>query len=222
MSAPLLVVRGLVKRFADRPDAPLLSIDELTVPAGACVVLTGDNGAGKSTLLRALAGLEPAIVERFEFDGRLVPAAAFRAALRWQILYVHQHPHMFAGSIERNIGYGLRVRGLPPEERRRRVDAAIEWAGLAAVRAVPAPQLSGGEKQRVALARAWVLEPRLILLDEPTANLDANARTQVIALIRRLQGEGRSVIVACHDRELIDLPDASRFHLALGRLEQMR
>lgn len=222
MNLALLSVRGLVKRFTDATGGPLLAIDAFDVPRGACIVLTGDNGAGKSTLLRALAGLEPASAERFEFDGRLIAIGAYPAELRRAILYVHQHPYMFSGSLERNLGYGLAVRALATDERRRRVEAAIDWAGLDSVRDAPAPRLSGGEKQRVALARAWVLEPRLFLLDEPTANLDASARVQVIALIRRLQTEGRSVVVACHDQELVELPDASQFHLAAGRLERVR
>jgi len=200
----------------------LLAIDAFDVEAGACVMLTGDNRAGKSTMLRALAGLETAHVERFDFEGRPISIEADPAELRRAMQYVHQHPYMFAGTIDHNIGYGLSVRGIATDDRRRKIDAAVSWAGLGAVRAVPAPRLSGGEKQKVALARAWVLEPQLFLLDEPTANLDASARAQVIALIRQLQSEARSVVVACHDQELIDLPDASRFHLAAGKLERLR
>ena len=85
---------------------------------------------------------------------------------------------------------------------------------------MPPGKLSGGEKQRVALARARVLEPRLFLLDEPTANLDGEARGQAIALIRRLVQDKGSLLIACHDRELIELPGMRRFHLENGKLDQ--
>ncbi|MGB7481920.1 MAG: ABC transporter ATP-binding protein, partial [Burkholderiaceae bacterium] len=79
--------------------------------------------------------------------------------------------------------------------------------------------LSGGEKQRVALARARILAPQLLLLDEPTANLDGAAREQVIALVPALMAEGRSVVMACHDRDLISLPAVQRLKLRDGRLQ---
>ena len=85
MSEPLLAVRGLIKRFANTSNGPLLAIDTFDVGAGACVVLTGDNGAGKSTLLRALAGLETAHAERFEFEGRPIGIHTYPPELRRRI-----------------------------------------------------------------------------------------------------------------------------------------
>jgi tungstate transport system ATP-binding protein len=100
-----------------------------------------------------------------------------------------------------------------------KVDEAIAWAGIDHLRKSVPAYLSGGEKQRVALARARVLDPKLMLLDEPTANLDGAAREQVIALIPQLVAEGSSVIMACHDRDLIALPGVQRLKLRDGRLE---
>ena len=98
------------------------------------------------------------------------------------------------------------------------MEEAIDWAGVREVVAVPPQKLSGGEKQRVALARAKVLAPQLLLLDEPTANLDADGRRRIIELLARLFAEGVSVLIACHDRELIELPGVRRFHLENGKL----
>ena len=95
----------------------------------------------------------------------------------------------------------------------------MEWAGVSALRSRLSHTLSGGEKQRVALARAKILAPKLLLLDEPTSNLDGAAREQVIALIPTLIAEGSSVVMVCHDRDLIALPDVHRLKLREGRLE---
>jgi tungstate transport system ATP-binding protein len=95
----------------------------------------------------------------------------------------------------------------------------MAWAGVAHLNGTNPATLSGGEKQRVALARARVLQPRLLLLDEPTANLDGPAREQVISLIPTLLERGSSVVMACHDRDLIGLPGIHRLKLRDGRLE---
>jgi len=95
----------------------------------------------------------------------------------------------------------------------------MEWAGVGYLRNTDPARLSGGEKQRVALARARVLQPRLLLLDEPTANLDGAAREQVIALIPTLVEQGTTVVMACHDRDLIGLPGVRRLKLRDGHLE---
>jgi tungstate transport system ATP-binding protein len=140
-------------------------------------------------------------------------------ALREAIVYVHQHPVMFSTSVAHNIGYGLEVRGQPADKVAQAVEEAMAWAGVGHLRATNPALLSGGEKQRVALARAKVLQPRLLLLDEPTANLDGQAREQVIELIPTLVEGGSSVVIACHDRDLIGLPGVHRVKLRDGRLE---
>jgi tungstate transport system ATP-binding protein len=212
---PLLAVQGLAKTYAGRT---VLDVKALALDAGQSYVLTGDNGSGKSTLLRALAGLEPATCGSCEFHGRHFSLQDSPEALRREIVYVHQHPYLFRSSIAENIAYGLKARGVNGAQRVRLVEEAIEWAGVGHLRAVPPQKLSGGETQRVALARARVLKPRLFLLDEPSANLDGEARTQVIALIRQLVQDKRSLLIACHDRELIELPGMLRLHLENGRL----
>jgi tungstate transport system ATP-binding protein len=215
MSA-LLSIRGLHKRYAERD---LFRIAELTLHAAGAYVLTGANGAGKSTLLRILAGLEHCDAEQVTFLGRPVGLSPYPAAMREAIVYVHQHPAMFSTSVAANIGYGLAARGLPKAEIAKRVNEAMEWAGVVHLRGSRPAVLSGGEKQRIALARAKVLHPKLLLLDEPTSNLDGAAREQVIALIPTLVAEGGSVVMACHDRDLIGLPGVQRLKLRDGALE---
>ena len=212
----LLTVRGLRKRHGERL---LFDIDQLSLDAASAYVLTGANGVGKSTLLRILGGLETAEVESVFFDGHAVSLHPYPKALREAIVYVHQHPIMFSTSVFDNIAYGLLARGDSRRAVAPVVEAAMRWAGVEHLRDTDPARLSGGEKQRVALARARVLQPRLLLLDEPTANLDGPAREQVISLIPTLLEAGGSVIMACHDRDLIGLPGIHRLKLRDGRLE---
>jgi tungstate transport system ATP-binding protein len=218
----LLTVDRLRKSHGGRV---LFDIAALRLERASAYVLTGVNGAGKSTLLRILAGLEqpdriadsgPPVAD---FDGRRLRLSPYPAAMRQSIVYVHQHPIMFSTSIAHNIGYGLLARGMPKAQVAREVDEAMAWAGLGYLRGSDPASLSGGEKQRVALARARVLGARLLLLDEPTANLDGAAREQVIALIPTLTDGGSSVVMACHDRDLIGLPGVQRLKLRDGAME---
>jgi tungstate transport system ATP-binding protein len=135
--------------------------------------------------------------------------------------YVHQQPYLFHTSIAHNIAYGLKLRGARPEQRERLVAEAIAWAGVAHLRDVAPHKLSGGERQRIALARAKVLDPHLLLFDEPTANLDSAARRHAIELIDELRGGDVTVLIACHDREIIEMAQMQRLHMASGCVTAM-
>lgn len=213
---PLLSIQHLKKSF---PGRQLFDIAAFHIEPATAYVLTGLNGAGKSTLLRVLAGLEPAEIGQATFNGEAVRFSPYPRSMRESVIYVHQHPVMFSTSIAQNIGYGLAARGMPKADISRRVEEAMAWAGIAHLRDSKPQTLSGGEKQRIALARARVLEPKLLLLDEPTSNLDGAAREQVIALIPDLTKAGGSIIMACHDRDLIALPGVQRLKLRDGRLQ---
>ena len=217
----LLGVRGLRKRHIQGNNQRLLfDIDTLQISTHSAYVLTGMNGAGKSTLLRVLGGLERAEIDSLRFEGQdVLRAHPYPRALREAIVYVHQHPVLFSTSVAHNIGYGLQVRGVAREQVAEAVEGAMAWAGVTHLRDTDPGKLSGGEKQRVALARARVLGPKLLLLDEPTANLDGQAREQVIELIPTVVEEGGSIVVACHDRDLIGLPGVQRLKLRDGTLE---
>jgi tungstate transport system ATP-binding protein len=210
VSTPLFSVDGLGKRFGERV---LFDGVRLVLETGNGYVLTGPNGSGKTTLLRIAAGLEPADCGQLTFRAQLAPAPDYPEAWRRDIVYVHQQPYLFHTSIEKNLEYGLARRDMPPVERYARVRAALAWAGLADRCGVPPHKLSGGEKQRAALARAKVINPTLLLLDEPTANLDGEARKQVLELVTALCIENHTVVVASHDPEIMRLAILNRLHL---------
>lgn len=220
----LIQLQGLRKLWSTRSQqslarACLLEIDDLRIASQTAYVLTGINGAGKTSLLRILCGLDQAQIAQAHFRGAAIDWAAYPRVLRDSIVYVHQHPIMFADTVAGNILYGLKLRGIPLAQQKIALQQALDWAGIAHLRDQQATTLSGGEKQRVALARAKVLRPALLLLDEPTSNLDGEAREQVIALIPDLIKEGSSVIMVCHDRDLIALPEVHRLKLRDGKLE---
>jgi len=211
----LLSVSGLSKSFGERR---LFSIDALALVAGESYALTGENGAGKSTLLRILAGLETAQRGEGRYGTQRFDWNPYPDWLRREIIYVHQQPYLFHTSVANNIAYGLRARGVERGERECRVAEAIRWARLERLLETPPQKLSGGEKQRVALARAWVLAPKVLLLDEPTANLDAESRQQTLALVSEFCSLQTTAVIACHDRDVIELPHMRRLHLADGRI----
>jgi molybdate transport system ATP-binding protein len=162
---------------------------ELAVGTGELVVLLGPNGAGKTTLLRALAGLVALDRGRVVVDGTVLEdtaAGAWVPTERRPIGFVFQDyllfPHL---SALENVAFGLRARGLGRAEARRRAAAWLDRVGLAGHAGARPRALSGGQAQRVALARAMVSEPRLLLLDEPLAALDAATRTEVRRDLRR-------------------------------------
>lgn len=207
-----------VKIFGERR---LLDIEAHIFSDGQLHLIKGDNGAGKTTLLKMLAGLDKATGAdelRFRLDNAGYGNACYPDALRREIAYVHQHPYLFSTSVVANLDYGLRRREVPKLHREKAISDAIRWAGLAGVVDVAPKRLSGGEKQRVALARALVLNAPVMLIDEPTANLDAKARDQVSVLLESLRVAGRIVVIATHDAALMALRGASVWHLANGKL----
>jgi tungstate transport system ATP-binding protein len=216
VSDPFFVLNGLRKSFGGRR---VLDISRLELTTGESYVLTGENGSGKTTLLRVMAGLEPAEADACCYDGKSIDFMSYPQWLRHEVVYVHQHPYLFRGNIIDNIAYGLKARGTPAAVRDRLVQEAVIWAGVGDLLNVPPHRLSGGEKQRVALARARILNPRLFLLDEPTANLDREARLRTMALIRDLCAARSTVVLACHDREIIELPHMHSLHMEHGSLE---
>ena len=207
MSSPVFSIEGVAKHFGERA---LFEHADLVLETGHGYVLTGPNGSGKTTLLRIAAGLEPADRGRLVFRGQLALAPDYPEAWRREIVYVHQQPYLFHTTLERNLEYGLAQRDFPRAERLARVRDALAWAGLGDRCNVPPHKLSGGEKQRLALARAKVINPALLLLDEPTANLDGEARKQVLELVTALCVDNHTVVVASHDPEILRLAILNR------------
>ena len=161
--------------------------------AGSRTVLLGPNGAGKSITLRLCHGLIAPDAGTVRWCG---PGAA--GAKRRQAM-VFQRPVMLRRSAAGNVGYALALRGLPRAQRRERVAAVLARTGLEALAGRSARVLSVGEQQRLALARAWVLEPEVMFLDEPTANLDPAASRAVEAIIQAVHESGTKIVMTTHD-----------------------
>jgi tungstate transport system ATP-binding protein len=188
---------------------PLLAIDKFTLQQGRCTALIGSNGAGKTTLLKIMAGLEHPQQAWVSRDGAAArPWKQARQRLRREVVYLHQFAYMFDTSVGENVGYGLACNGLPRRQRRERIRAALSQVGLSHLSDAAAKTLSGGERQRIALARALVLEPTVLLLDEPTASMDQQAREQMVPLLEQLTRRGLCTVIVTHDiATLGDFPD---------------
>ncbi|MEM2364488.1 MAG: phosphate ABC transporter ATP-binding protein [Candidatus Bathyarchaeia archaeon] len=177
---------------------PIKALDSVTLDfdAGKIVALLGINGSGKTTLLRVLAGLEEPSRGEILLDGRRMRGSDLRKVSTM----VFQKAVMFDMSVYDNVAFGLRVRGIGEGEIERRVLRALASVGMEDLRERRARKLSGGEQQRVALARAFAIEPKVLLLDEPTANLDPANSAIIESAIRRVgRGEDRIVILATHN-----------------------
>ncbi len=199
----------------------LLDVDQLVLSAGQSIILSGDNGAGKTTLMKIIAGLEKPDQARIQYADKQHSWSSLRPTLIEKIVYLHQQPYLFNCSVEKNIEYGLRQSGMAVAERRKKVEEGLRWAGLSHLAQRNARVLSIGEKQRVALTRARVLNPRILLLDEPMASMDAAAREQTCGLLQELKTSGVSIILCSH--ELDDVLTLGDLHLRLqaGKLNEM-
>ncbi|MEQ8230722.1 MAG: ABC transporter ATP-binding protein [Gammaproteobacteria bacterium] len=196
----------------------VLDLRHLAIARGEAVLLVGDNGSGKTTLLKILAGLLVATRGVFRCLGS--PMAPLQAArfCRGRHVYLHQSPYMFDGTVEDNVAYGLKQRGRDVAQRRIEIRDMLAWAELDHLVHRPARRLSTGEQQRVALTRARILAPSLLLLDEITANMDADSRRRTHAMIEDLRQAGSSVVFATHDHGAIDALCDQRLALSNGRL----
>jgi tungstate transport system ATP-binding protein len=193
---PCLEIRALAVKRGGRL---VLEVDSLSVERGEVLAIVGPNGAGKTTLLLALARLlKPERGEVF-FNGK--PAQAESALhYRRRIGLVMQEPLLFDMSVFENVATGLQFRGLPRSEVRPKVETWLERLAISHLAARRASELSGGEGQRVSLARALVLEPELLLLDEPFGALDSPTRARLLEDLRKiLPGSGTTTIFITHN-----------------------
>ena len=192
-----LELKEVGRRFGGR-DA-LVGLN-LTIRAGEFIALLGPSGSGKSTALNCLAGLLPLTDGEILIDGKridILPPEKRDFGMVFQNYALF--PHL---SVQKNVAFGLQVRGIARAEITRRVAEAIALVKLEEHAKKLPGQLSGGQQQRVAIARAVVLEPRLVLMDEPLSNLDAKLRTEMRTEIRRLhQSLGLTTVYVTHDQE---------------------
>lgn len=180
----------------------VLNINRLSIESGSTTAILGPNGAGKSTLLRILNLLDDPNTGTLRFDGEPVGGLTVSARLNAmrQMSMVFQRSYMLHTSVYENIAYGLKLRRIPSRERRQRIMESLAFVGLSDFAERPANKLSGGEMQRVAMARALALRPRVLLLDEPTANLDPASVQTMESIIgdSRERFETTVVIVTHH------------------------
>jgi ABC-type Fe3+/spermidine/putrescine transport system ATPase subunit len=214
----LLRVEDLVVRAEGRT---LLDLPLLEVGAGEILVVLGPTGAGKSTLLRVMGCLQRADSGSLAWRGEQVPWPA-PLALRRRMAMVFQAPLLFSGTVFDNVAYGLRLRGERGDALRGKVETALTQFHIAQLAGQRAATLSGGEAQRAALARAVVLEPELLLLDEPLASLDAPIRERLRDELRQvMRARGMSCVYVTHELpEAFTLADRIAV-LAGGRLLQV-
>ena len=190
----LYSLKDVKKRYAGRS---ILDIDRLEIFPGEILALVGPSGAGKSTLLRLLNFLEACDAGEISYAG--IPAGPTLAlALRRQVTTVFQKPALLADTVENNVALGLRLRG--ERDSHDSVRAALARMGLEKFRHAAARTLSGGEAQRVALARAMVIRPRVLLLDEPTANLDPYNIGLIEEVVREInQAHQTTIVLVTHN-----------------------
>ncbi len=175
-----------------------LQIANLHVQRSEVIALLGPTGAGKSTLLRLLAGLESSDSGEIRFEGRPLNASSVSMTTRRRITLLHQRPLLLTGTVRFNVEYGLRLRGTKNVSLK--ADAMLNRLGLRKLASQSAQTLSGGQTQLVALARALVIEPDVLLLDEPTANLDPGYVSLVEETVRDTQRErGMTIVWATHN-----------------------
>ncbi|MBI3303099.1 MAG: ABC transporter ATP-binding protein [Deltaproteobacteria bacterium] len=196
--SPLLTVQGL---RVEANGQVLLSVPHLEIACGEVLTLIGPNGAGKSTLLQTLACLREPAAGALRFDGQAVDLHHPPLALRRRLAVVFQEPLLFDTTVEENVASGLRLRGLAKAVIRERVALWLERLGISHLAARQARTLSGGEAQRTSLVRAFVLDPDLLLLDEPFSALDPPTREALTETFHRLQRQTRiTALFVTHDR----------------------
>jgi tungstate transport system ATP-binding protein len=191
-TVPYIKVQNLSKSYDKKT---VLSVDDLTIFKGEILALIGPNGSGKSTLLRTIARLESFEKGSILFSSNGSFEQCSPLAIRRRLSMVFQESLLFTGSVRDNIAYGLKVRHVSKQEIAEKVQRIAAMLGVEHLLNRPSNRLSGGEAQRVSLARALILEPELLLLDEPMASLDPPTKEALLADLHRILGDLRTTVI---------------------------
>ena len=167
----------------------------LEIQGGKIIVLLGVNGAGKTTLMRIMSGLEKPDAGKIQFNGQKIDGKHLRKVAT----LVFQKSAMFSSSVYDNLAYGLKIRKVPKDQIKARITDTLQAVRLSGFERRKARKTSGGEQQRIALARAFLLEPNVLLLDEPTANLDPNSAVIIEKAILSRRRDDRIIVMATHN-----------------------
>ncbi len=199
-----------------------LRIPQLDIGKGEIHIVTGANGAGKSTLLNVLALLHKPQQGSFHFAGQVVGRKAPQLqSLRRRITMVEQSPYLLQGTVSSNLAFALKVRNIHKEDRHQRSYEALAKVGMADFLKRQVKELSGGEIQRVALARALVLQPEVLLLDEPTANIDSDSLASFENLLLSLPASGMTIILSTHDKAQAQRLNGKQIFIEKGLVSRM-
>ena len=176
----------------------LFHIPELSIGPNDAIYLKGDNGVGKTTLLKILSGLIKPSSGRIQsptqsWQHNLFPRLKFK-----DIIYLHQTPYLFDGSVYQNVAYGIRFNKESQKDKRAQIINALRMVGLETLADEHISVLSGGERQRVATARAWILKPSILLMDEPSASLDKESIERLVIMAEDLLQRGASLVITSH------------------------
>jgi putative ABC transport system ATP-binding protein len=226
MSEPLIALEGIKKVFfTDEVETHALSDIHLEIRKGEYVAIAGPSGCGKTTLLSILGLLDSPTEGNYTLDGQPVSrlSASDRARVRnRQIGFIFQAFNLIGDlTVYENVELPLTYRGMAAEERRQRVQAALERVGMShRMKHFPA-QLSGGQQQRVAVARAVAGDPAILLADEPTGNLDSTNGEAVMELLRELHQSGATICMVTHDARYARHAERS-VHLFDGKVVEER
>jgi tungstate transport system ATP-binding protein len=208
---------NIYKEFQGRR---VLDISSLTVAVGKVYSLIGPNGAGKTTLLNILAFLSEPSGGALNFSGR--PVRYDRSSLqslRKKVVLVNQHPLLFTTSVFNNVAFGLKTRKIPSKKRAAIIEQVLYQVGMSRFIHADARHLSGGETRRIAIARALACNPEVLLLDEPTTDLDVENRNAVEAIIADIAKQNRMTLIFCtHDHDQAARLTSRTIRLLEGRL----
>jgi len=206
---------------SDEVETTALADIALAVQAGEFLAIMGPSGCGKSTLLNILGTIDRPTSGTYRFEGEdiaKVPEAQLAKLRRDRLGFVFQSFNLIDElTIAENVALALAYRSMPAREKRERVDAAMDRVGIAHRRNHHPHQLSGGQQQRAAIARAIVGEPKLILADEPTGNLDTENGAQVMDILTRLNADGATIVMVTHSPAHADIAKRT-VHMLDGRI----